>query len=202
MKDMTGTGKAEKHGKLMRMRIPMVRVIMMGTLKEISGKIDKVLRWKYGTLGKIHSNGLHRQLLPQMHPTLLGLLPMLPGVASLKTPTAQPDHLIQHHSIRLRHHPQAPHRHSHLALDRTMVRLLVRLPVRLLVHLLVCLLVRLAGKIGEQKPWQWLITDVTFNLRLSPMARDTAIQIASPSLTTILTPLSRIRVRLLHRRSA
>lgn len=62
---MTDTGKAEKHGKLTRMRIPMVRAIMMGTLKKNSGKIDKVLRRKCGTLGKIHSkDGLHQRLLP------------------------------------------------------------------------------------------------------------------------------------------
>ena len=60
MKDMTDTGKANQHGKLL-----MVEVMMMGTVKEdSSGKINKGLRREPGTRGKIHSkDGVRRQLV-------------------------------------------------------------------------------------------------------------------------------------------
>jgi hypothetical protein len=66
-KDMTNTGKVEKHGKLMRMRGMMVEGMMMGTPKVASGEINQVHqvhRRKRGTRGKIHrKDGVHRRLL-------------------------------------------------------------------------------------------------------------------------------------------
>lgn len=67
------------------------------------------------------------------------------------------------------------------------------------------LLVLLAGKIGVQRPW--LITDISFRLRLhlrlrpSLRVRDMASKVALPSLATILTPLTKLGLMLLLRRS-
>jgi hypothetical protein len=57
MKDMTNTGKAEKHIKMTRMRGLMVEAMMIGTLKlkVASGEVNQVLRRKLGTRGSIHS---------------------------------------------------------------------------------------------------------------------------------------------------
>jgi hypothetical protein len=63
MKDMKDTGKAEKHGKL-----PMAEVMVMGTLKENIGKINKGLRWKLGTRVKIHSKDGVRRKVPHQVP--------------------------------------------------------------------------------------------------------------------------------------
>jgi hypothetical protein len=67
--------------------------------------------------------------------------------------------------------------------------------------------VLLAGKTGVQRPWQWLITDILFHLHLrlrlhpSLRVRNTASKVALPSLVTILTPLTKIGLMLLLRRS-
>jgi hypothetical protein len=66
-KDMTNTGKVEKHFKLMRMCGLMVEAMMMGTLKVASsGEINQVLRRKqHGTQRSIHNkDGLRQPPLP------------------------------------------------------------------------------------------------------------------------------------------
>jgi len=55
MKDMPNTGKVEKRGKMMRMRILMAEAMMMGTLKVARMQVKQVLRRNSGARGSIHS---------------------------------------------------------------------------------------------------------------------------------------------------
>ena len=90
MRDMTTTGKVERHGKTRRRSGPII-------LKGTSGVVNQGLSRMHGTRDNIHSkNGHPRRLLLRMHllPPPPGLLPSRPGVTILKGRTALLDNLL------------------------------------------------------------------------------------------------------------